>query len=173
MLSQKQAVELLDYNSATGIFVWKKRHGTEKYINSWNARYAGREAFTNSDTKGYKTGSIFGKMVKAHRVAWLICYGEWPECQVDHIDGNTSNNRAENLRSVVNSENTKNCKLSSANTSGNTGIRYRPSRGKWEASIRVDGRNIFLGRHETKDGAIMARRDAEYKYGFHINHGRR
>lgn len=82
---------------------------------------------------------------------------------VDHINGNPSDNRKENLRVVSHLENMKNRKLSSANTSGITGV-FQTKNGKWYARIMADGNEIWLGTFETKDDAAAARLAAEEKY---------
>src|SRR5690606_3747697 len=59
---------------------------------------------------GYKYVAIGKLLIRAHRLAWALYYRKWPEEQLDHIDGNPSNNRIENLRDVsptVNSQNIK------------------------------------------------------------------
>jgi hypothetical protein len=62
------------------------------------------------------------KTYKAHRLAWLYVYGEEPKEDIDHIDGDTSNNRIENLREVAHSTNMKNKHKYVSNTSGTTGV---------------------------------------------------
>jgi hypothetical protein len=91
---------------------------------------------------------------------------------VDHIDGNGSNNRLSNLRVVTHQENMRNTKLSSRNTSGTIGVWWSLSSERWQAQIRVENKNLYLGRYTNKDDAIEARKAAEIKYGFHENHGR-
>ena len=56
------------------------------------------------------------------------------------------------------------------NTSGHTGVRVLPS-GKYYAYIMVNRKQIPLGSYDLLDVAIKARKDAEIKYGFHVNHG--
>jgi hypothetical protein len=92
--------------------------------------------------------------------------------QVDHIDGDTYNNRLNNLRVVTCQENMRNTKLSSRNKSGTIGVHLKSSTKRWEAHIGVERKFIYLGSYTNKDDAIKARRDAEVKYGFHENHGR-
>ena len=139
--------------------------------NNWNARYAGKEAFTVR-SHGYLQGGLFGKMVRAHRVMWAMHYGEWPKGEIDHINGNPSDNRIKNLRQVTGSENMRNTRLRSNNTSGQVGVYWLAQRGKWAARLKVDGRVIHLGCFESKKDAVQARKEAEKTHGFHENHGR-
>lgn len=92
--------------------------------------------------------------------------------QIDHLDHNRYNNRIENLRLVTNQENHRNMPIRKDNCSGYTGVRWVIDRGKWSATICIDGKTKHLGLFRDKDDAIAARQEAEIKYGFHPNHGR-
>lgn len=84
---------------------------------------------------------------------------------VDHINGNTLDNRKENLRICTNADNLKHrVNLPKNNTSGILGVRYRKDRDKWYAEIKSNGERINLGSYITKEEAIKARLDAEIKY---------
>lgn len=115
-------------------------------------------------------GKIF--QLKAHRIAWALHYGEWPdpESYIDHIDGDRSNNKIENLREVTPHENAKNKKRPKNNTTGHIGIRQLESK-NWQAYITVDSKFKSLGSYEDKFEAMRVRKEAEKKYGFHENHG--
>jgi hypothetical protein len=63
------------------------------------------------DNCGYFIIKLNRKTYKAHRIAWLLTYGSWPEDQIDHINGNGLDNRLENLRDVSNRENLRNKKI--------------------------------------------------------------
>jgi hypothetical protein len=158
----------LDYDQATGVFVWRY---CEEMPENWNARWAGIVAGTD-DRYGYRVIKIDGKRHFAHRVAWMIVTGEWPVDQIDHINGDTSDNRIANLRVVSRTENGRNAAIPSHNTSGHIGVYWHKRCGKWLAQIKVDGRDIHLGRFVAKADAIAARAAAEIIHGFHPNHGR-
>lgn len=172
VIDQIQLKELLDYDEITGVFTWKKRHGSHHWIKSWNARHAGKEAFSSVDKKGYKCGSVLGVMVKAHRVAWLYVHGVWPDDQIDHLNGIRHDNRIINLRDVSNQDNGKNATLSKRNSSGVTGVHWRKSRDRWIASIRCNGKLVSLGSFCDFNEAVRVRKAAEVRYGFHENHGK-
>lgn len=166
--------ELVNYDPETGEIIWKTRP-FDGFANSgagatWNKRFAGKPAFAASKGHGYKHGSLGGRLYSAHRVAWAVHYGEWPGV-IDHINGDPSDNRIANLRSVDWSENSKNKRLQSNSPQAHFGIRLRE--GKWQARIKVRGVLRHLGSFKTYDDALLARRAAEARLGFHQNHGRK
>jgi len=74
--------------------------------------------------EGYMSVKIFGRKVQAHHVAYFIQTGEWPKNQIDHIDGNRTNNHISNLRVCTGSENVRNRVMSKNNVSGIIGYRF-------------------------------------------------
>lgn len=165
----------LEYCPDTGTFSWKRRarrfFKSYRDFKAWNARYPGERALYQVDDKGYAFGRVAGPMLKAHRVAWAISYGEWPSV-IDHINGNPADNRLSNLRNVTTLENSRNAKIPKNNTSGVVGVSWNKASRKWCARIGVQMREIVLGYYASKDEAIAARRAAEKEHGFHENHGR-
>lgn len=83
---------------------------------------------------------------------------------VDHINHNIYDNRKNNLRLVDKSQNGMNHKISSANTSGVSGVIYHETKEKWVATITVQYERINLGDFENKEDAIKVRKEAEEKY---------
>jgi hypothetical protein len=173
--------ELLKYDPETGKLFWLPRgvhlfaagkQPAERMCRSWNTKHVGKAAFTAVNSAGYHMGAILNSHYLAHRVIWAIVHGKWPQNQVDHINGTRADNRIVNLRSVTHLENHKNCKLSTSNTSGRVGVRWRGCRSKWQARIYVDGREKHLGYFDSFEEASDARKAAEIKYDFHENHGR-
>jgi hypothetical protein len=160
--------ERLDYDPETGIFLWKWRDDVPIYVNS---RRAGKVA--GADSKGYRQIKIGGSLHRAHRLAWLIVTGEWPTADIDHINGDPSDNRISNLRVVTHAENQRNKAIGLNNTSGVMGVDWIKARGKWRARVKVAGRNIHIGYFSDIADAIAARLAAEITYGYHENHGRK
>lgn len=174
-LSQDDVMELLIYDPATGVLSWKPRplemFESERVWKIWNRRYANKEAGNIHPTSGYRKVAIRSYPYLSHRLIWLMVHGELP-VHIDHQDGQRSNNRLENLRNVTPSVNHKNVRRKSTNTSGVTGVRMETRTGKWHAYIRVDYARKNLGRYDSIDAAVAARKLAESQYGFHPNHGR-
>lgn len=166
--SRSRLRELLTYDEETGKLYWKPRPDARS---SWNTRYAGKEAFTAMHNAGYKVGSIDDKMYLAHRVIWKMVTGEDPD-DIDHIDGDRTQNQISNLRSVTRAENLRNKKLEPSNTSGVMGVSWEPALEKWGAYINVDNKRHRLGYYKEFDEAVMARQASEIEFGFHENHGR-
>ena len=168
--------KLLSYDPDTGLLTWKHRplemFATEPAGKTWNTRFSGKPAFTTLHDRGYRQGFIYHKSYYAHRVAYAIYHGNWPVMGVDHVNGNTGDNRIENLRDVSPSVNGRNAAMWSNNTSGVCGVGWSKASKKWRAQIRVRNKDYHLGAFENFDDAVAARKAAEVEYGFHPNHGR-
>lgn len=162
MITQERLKELLEYNPDTGVFIWKVQASNRAIIGS-------AAGFIHA--KGYRHIGLDGREYKAHRLAWLYMYGEFPENQIDHINHKRDDNRLVNFRSVKNCVNGKNQSIPSDNTSGIIGVYWHKQGKKWKASIMVDGKHIHLGMFKEKALAALSRKAAEIKYGFHPNHG--
>lgn len=159
--------QLLAYDSETGKLTWLPRSNGRA---GWNTQFAGTLALNSLGDQGYRRGAIFDRVFLAHRVIWAMVHGEWPD-QIDHINGDRSDNRLSNLRNVTGLENSRNQRVRSR-ISGSIGVHWHNQRQKWQARIGVGGSDIYLGLYSDFDHAVSARKDAESEYGFHTNHGR-
>lgn len=173
--------QLLSYAPDTGHLTWLHRDTSlfpnERSSKIWNTKWAGKRAFANvsrrpDGTANRMIGAIFNRPLKAHRVAWAIHYGVWPDRELDHINGDVTDNRITNLRQVDHATNCRNRKRPANNATGHVGIQRARAPGSWSAYIRTNGKNIYLGQFKSLDDAIAARKDGEARYGFHENHGR-
>ena len=148
---------ILNYDQTTGIFTWAVRRK--------GGRGLGMEAGARM-SHGYISIGIDGNEYTAHRLAWLYIHGEWPLAYIDHINGNRSDNRIENLRDVSQTVNMQNVYApKSNNKSGYRGVSWHAQRGKYTARIKVEGRYLSLGLHETPEAAHAAY--VEAKRNFH------
>ncbi len=87
-----------------------------------------------------------------------------PGMEVDHINGNPLDNRLCNLRICKHSENCKNQKIFTSNTTGKNGVYWDRNKNKYGCHIRVDGKDHHLGFYDNKEDAVVARENAEIKY---------
>lgn len=165
-VAHEELIDILDYDPLTGIFTWKNPTALRCKVGD----VAGTD-FQNSNGKQYKRVMINGVGYQLHRLAWLYTYEEYPEHEIDHINGDGTDNRIENLRSVTRKENNMNKRKQSNNSSGVTGVVKFKRTGKWHAQIQVDGKNNHLGFFDNFNDAVIARKMAEQEFGFHANHG--
>jgi hypothetical protein len=144
MVTQARLHELLSYDPETGILYWR---GSKRGVRM------GQPA--GNPSRGYLQLMVEGHQTFVHRFIWLYVYGKWPEGNIDHIDGNRSNNRICNLRDVTQSTNIQNeRKPRRNNKSGFLGV--KADRGRWRAEISISGKTKFLGRFKTPEEAHQA-----------------
>ena len=146
---------VLHYDPATGIFTWKV--GTSPRVKVGNLAGC-------PDGDGYLQITVLSRIYRAHRLACLYTYGEWPTGQIDHINRNRSDNRICNLREVSNKQNGQNASKRSDNTSGHPGVCWNKRASKWLARIMHNRKNINLGYFENLEDAVAARKAAEKLY---------
>lgn len=145
-------LDLLDYDPLTGIFTWRVDRGTVK---------AGtRAGYVNK--RGYRVINIGGRLALAHRLAVFHMTGEWPAHDVDHRFGQRDDNRWSELREMTRAGNMENLRRAHRdNKSGLLGV--SPCNGRWAAHIRINGKNRYLGTHDTPELAhavyLAAKRD--------------
>jgi len=145
--------DLLSYDQQSGNLYW-----TDKQRIALRGKVAG-----SIDAYGYLQLSVKRKRYKAHRVAWLLTYGSWPNGEIDHIDGDKLNNRITNLRDVSSQTNAWNRNLAQKNNS--TGYRgVTKHRNKFMADIKVCGKKIYLGLFDTPELAHQAYLQAKTKH---------
>jgi len=163
--------QLMSYDPETGKLIYTY---CEDMPAKRNTRFAGKPALDLVHRQGYRFGRVGPRMVMAHRAAWALFHGEWPDGSLDHINHDPADNRISNLRLASQTENMRNLPKLKNNTSGRTGVYWvvnRHGKGGWVALIRINRRNIYLGGYKTFDAAVEARAAAEKRYGFHPNHG--
>lgn len=148
ILTQAQLKEYCVYDHNTGNF---SRLSTPNKV-------AGSQ-----DTHGYRQIKINKKLYLAHRLAWLYVHGSWPSKPLDHINGNRSDNRIENLREASVGQNNQNIKQARKDSqTGLVGISRRGNR--FIARIWHKGQRICLGHHATAEEAHAAYIEAKRQY---------
>ncbi len=163
ILTQARLKELFEYSKEDGILTRKTSIG---------GRVAGSIAGYLDKTEGYLCISIDSKTYKLHRIVFFYVIGRFPKNEIDHINGNKSDNRWINLRDVSKSDNQKNASKRKDNKSGCTGVSWHNRERKWVVRIQSNKQYIEIGSFNDMQDAITARKEAELKYGFHPNHGR-
>ena len=154
-----------------GKFYWRSR-SQGPCSEAFNKNNAGRETGIRTCPGGYVRIRILGHFCLFHRVVWLLETGEWPDGEIDHINGDRADNRMENLRLVDRSINARNMGRRSDNKSGVAGVHWNSRKRKWDAAICVRGRRTNLGSFPTLEAASAARSAASAQHGFTARHGK-
>lgn len=110
----------------------------------------------NLTAKGYLEVKIKDRTYKVHRIIWAMRHGTWPSGQIDHVNGNKSDNRIENLREVTQNQNMWNRGRLCNNKTGYKGVSKVRSSGRYKAQIKHFGRVICIGTFETPEEAYVA-----------------
>lgn len=152
---------VLGYDPETGAFTWL-------VCRSRSAR-RGSTAGT-LQKRGYVAIGFRKRVYRAHRLAWFFVYGEWPPTEIDHIDGDPTNNRISNLRLATRSQNNANTRCRRDSGSGVKGVGRHQKSGKWRARIEVNGKSKFLGLFDRIEDASNAyQRAAVQHFGAFAN----
>lgn len=141
--------ELFDCDLERGVLIRKVRVANQ---------IAGKEA-GSTRPDGYVRVGVDGKDYLVHRIVWLFAHNEWPEYELDHIDGNPSNNALSNLRPATHAENHQNQKVHKRNKTGVSGV--SPSLRNFRVRVGVGMREIYVGSFATLEEAIEARDKAK------------
>lgn len=149
---EKKIEEYLSYDKDTGIFT------RIKYASS-NAKIGDIAGSLNRD--GYISIFFNKKQHRAHRLAWLFHYGYIPIGDIDHEDGNRSNNKINNLRKATRSENNQNRRISRASSLiGVLGVtkdnRKKNIKNPYKAQIQINKKHIHIGSYATIELAHLA-----------------
>jgi hypothetical protein len=152
--------ELLSYDPETGELRWRQPVGRR-------VKAGDLAGCCNAD--GYVVIGIFGRIYRAHRLAWLWMRGCWPGV-VDHRDGDRSNNRFKNLRDASLNLNAQNQHQAHRNSkTGVLGVDLH--KGRYRAQIRSNGRKRFLGAFDSLEqaGGVYSAAKADLHEGVHAD----
>lgn len=159
-LTQERLKELFRYSPVVGIFEKLIGGGRKSRPKRWVLAGGVRR-----DT-GYITISVDGKSYQAHRLAWLYMYGVLPDEEIDHIDGDRSNNAINNLRLATRCENMWNTQSHRNNRSGIKGVSWDKARNMWVGRIKAEGKvafNAYFKTIEEAESAMAEARDRIHK----------
>lgn len=125
---------------------------------------AGERAGT-VNVHGYRQVWVCGVLLLEHRVIWAMCTGAWPQTQIDHINGNKSDNRMSNLRLATASQNSRNVKMHARNLLGVKGVSINMNgRKRYRVRIMVGRKSIRVGEFDSLEEASAAYAEAALKH---------
>lgn len=152
-MTQDEIRAMFEYEPATGL-LRRKVGGRKPY--PWHG--AGKD-------RRYLVHCRGARSIYLHQAVWLYHHGYVP-AMLDHVNGDTRDNRIENLRECTNAQNQYNVPRKSNNTRGHKGVVFhRACRSRpWQAKIVVSGKVISLGYHATKEEAAAAYAAGAAKY---------
>jgi hypothetical protein len=160
-LTQEYLKELFEYKD--GELYWKK-------INPYAHNIKIGSIAGCLEKNSYKRTRIKNKAYLNHRLIFLIFYGYLPKF-IDHIDGNPSNNKIENLREVTHSQNIQNSKKIIRNTSGVKNVNWHKRMNKWVVQLCINGKNKHFGYFDDIKIAELVAQEARNKYyGIYARH---
>ena len=157
MITQDRLKELFEYED--GNLIRKVSRGRGVTSKRWPAG----SVLGSKKTDGYFLASVDYHLYKLHRLIWLWHYGSFPNGQIDHIDGNPSNNRIENLREATPGENMQNQTRPRINNKlGVQGVYKVGSR--YRAVLTKDKKNSHLGYFDSPQDAHKAYLEAKKQH---------
>lgn len=144
-----RTIDDLEYDQETGVMRWTD---------------TGEEAGHSDKSLGgrvtIRMGGRKGKKLYRYRLAWFIMTGAWPEGEIDHIDGDPTNDRWDNLRDVSHRDNLQNRRRAARNNKvGVLGV--CPNGSGFSAQINVGGVKHHLGTFRTPELAHAAHVEAK------------
>ena len=135
--------EWFDLDATTGVVTWKKKSNARMRV--------GNAAGWTQNHNGLLRVSIqvpgFGRFLRS-RVVWKMYHNSEPPAVVDHRDRNSMNDAPANLRDGGAGLNNRNRKV--AARSGLMGAFPSPNKdGRWQSTIQVEGKTVYLGTFAT------------------------
>lgn len=156
-ISRERVAELVEYRD--GNLYWKVDQGRVK--------------------KGMLAGCVCGryrkvmldkKLYSVSRVIYFLHHGDLPEV-VDHINGNTQDNRIVNLRGCTQAENVRNASTPCTNSSGIKGVYWHKRDKRWLVRLSINGKTKYFGSFADKEEARKHAEEMRIKhYGEFARH---
>lgn len=138
--SQSRLLERLSYDQVTGDLMWRT-------VESFNSRVRLGDLAGCRTARGYYVLKFDGVIYYVHRLIWKMVTGVDPENEIDHCNGDCTDNRWMNLRSATSSENKLNRRKNLRSL--HKGVTFHKRDKKWQASIGANGRKFYLGYFDT------------------------
>jgi hypothetical protein len=146
-LTVDEARQRFDYDPETGMLRWKVRAARNVKVGDITG---------NKTTGGYLQIRWNYRNLSVHRIIWLMVHGEWPSEEIDHINGDRTDNRIVNLRCVSRRENLQNLKRHRSGCLPGAKRFKKNLKAPWEARITIDGKYRYLGMFATEQEAHEA-----------------
>ncbi len=143
----------IHYDAETGVFTWA--------VAGRGIRVGAVAGVKTSE--GYWQIKLGFKAYRAHRLAWFLVHGVWPDGSIDHINGDRLDNRIANLRIASHAVNMQNKRVAMANNKscGLLGVTWNIQHERWQASVMVNKKRHFLGHFDTPEAAHAAYLEAK------------
>ena len=163
MITQERLRELFEYRDDGNLI---------RKVSVGGTRARKGDVVNTSSSSGYYIVGIDKKKYLIHRLIFLYHRGYLTKgLLLDHIDGNKTNNRIENLREVTKSQNAHNSKLRVDNTSGVKGVAWDELTQKWCSRIKLNRKTYYFGFYDTieeaKAAAIAGRNELHGDFAKH------
>lgn len=141
-------LDTISYNPETGLFTWS--------VARPGCRLGAQAGSVNSD--GYRVVKVGKRPVLAHRLAWLISFGAWPNGPIDHINGDRQDNRLSNLRVVDHATNMQNKRQAMSNNKscGLLGVTWNKQHKRWQSKLMANKKAHHIGYFDCPEAAHAA-----------------
>lgn len=143
----EQLLQLYDYNPFTGELIHQVTRGSA-VMGTEAGCINGRRQRTE-----HKVTYVGRKKYYCHRIIWKWMTGEDPPHQIDHRNGNSLDNRWNNLRLATPGQNLANQKSTPGSSSRYLGVHWCNKHKKWIAQIRKNNKNHRLGSFSNEEKA--------------------
>lgn len=164
--------ECFTYDALSGELNWKVRpvhhFQSEATHKRWVTRCYGKCVghVKMGRYTSYRRVKLLGSTIEAHIICWILHTGTYPEGDIDHLDGNGLNNRADNLRDR---DNFKNRRLQKSNRSGIVGVHWNEA--KCRFIVTGDANSKHLGTFLSLFEAVCVRKSWELENGYTPDYG--
>lgn len=171
-ITHDELLQLLHYDPETGVFTWRETLGGWVKKGATAGTIKNRRNGLHRAPDPRRAIMINKKRYYTNVLAWFYMTGEYPKFQIDHINGDSSDDKWTNLRLATISQNQHNAKIRSDNNSGYKGVSWHKQHQKWQAYLNLDCKRIYLGYFDCPKQAHAAYCDAANKYfGEFARHG--